>query len=184
MDVIFASMTLDDVAAVAELEARCFVAPWTPDTFRHELQHNQFAAYWVLRPAAGATAGAGRDLPSVLAYGGYWLMGDEAHIVNVATHPDFLRRGLGERLVTAMVAEAQRNGAGLVTLEVRMSNQAAQQLYAKLGFVEVGERRRYYSDNGEDALLMTLFLENVPAPLAPPKASAPSVSLPPGLRSQ
>ena len=62
-----------------------------------------------------------------------------------------------------MVEAARAAGAHLVTLEVRMSNRAAQKLYAKLGFVEVGERRRYYNDNGEDALLMTLFLESEPA---------------------
>ena len=99
----------------------------------------------------------------ILAYGGYWLMGDEAHIVNVATHPDVRRRGYGEITVMRMVEAARAAGAHLVTLEVRMSNRVAQKLYAKLGFVEVGERRRYYNDNGEDALLMTLFLESAPA---------------------
>ena len=158
---IFAPMTEADVEAVGELEEQCFDDPWSRGTFHNELTNNQLASYWVLRPGAGAP----RTLPPILAYGGYWLMGDEAHIVNVATHPDFLRRGLGERMVAGLVTEAQRNGACLVTLEVRMSNLAAQKLYAKLGFVEVGERRRYYNDNGEDALLMTLFLENAPAPV-------------------
>ena len=145
-------MTEADIDAVGALEEQCFADPWTRTTFRHELLSNQLASYWVVRPGCAAA------LPAVVAYGGYWLMGDEAHIVNVAVHPDFRRRGLGTLMVTGMVDAARCAGARLVTLEVRMSNRDAQKLYARLGFVEVGERRRYYNDNGEDALLMTLFL--------------------------
>lgn len=147
-------MTLADVDAVGNLEERCFDDPWTRSTFRNELTSNNLAHYWVVRPTPGADAA----LPPILAYGGFWLMGDEAHIVNVATHPDFRRQGLGQLVVLGMIEAARQAGARLVTLEVRMSNRAAQKLYARLGFVEVGERRRYYNDNGEDALLMTLFL--------------------------
>ena len=151
-------MTEEDIEAVGALEEQCFDDPWSRGTFRNELANNQLSFYWVLRPSSAAAM-----LPPILAYGGYWLMGDEAHIVNVATHPDVRRRGYGEITVMGMVEAAQRAGAQLVTLEVRMSNRVAQKLYAKLGFVEVGERRRYYNDNGEDALLMTLFLESAPA---------------------
>jgi ribosomal-protein-alanine N-acetyltransferase len=156
---IFAPMTEADIEAVGALEEQCFDDPWTRGTFRNELTNNQLASYWVLRPSPDA----GAALPPILAYGGYWLMGDEAHIVNVATHPDVRRRGFGEITVMRMVEAARAAGAHLVTLEVRMSNRVAQKLYAKLGFVEVGERRHYYNDNGEDALLMTLFLEGAPA---------------------
>lgn len=155
METIFAPMTLDDVPTVGELEVLCFPAPWSPDTYRNELLHNRFSNYWVLRPAP-------KDVPRcppILAYGGYWLMGDEVHIVTIATHPAYRRRGLSEHLLVQMIRECHSQGARLVTLEVRVSNYAAQQLYAKLGFVEVGMRRAYYHDNGEDALLMTLFLE-------------------------
>ncbi len=95
-----------------------------------------------------------------MAYGGYWLMGDEVHIVTVATHPQLAPPGFSERLMRLMIDECRHAGAALVTLEVRVTNTAAQQLYTKLGFVEVGLRRRYYHDNGEDALLMTLFLKD------------------------
>ncbi len=134
-----------------------FPAPWSPDTYRNEILHNRFGHYWVLTPASGATAESA--LPPIVAYGGYWLMGDEVHIVTIATHPRLRRRGLSERLLLLMIEECRQEGAALVTLEVRVSNTAAQQLYAKLGFVEVGRRRAYYHDNGEDALLMTLFLK-------------------------
>jgi ribosomal-protein-alanine N-acetyltransferase len=146
-------MTLADVPVVGALEPRCFPAPWSAQTYRNELLHNQYSAYFVLRPA-----GDGK-LPSVLAYGGYWLMGDEAHIVTLATHPDFRRQGLGEQLLLGLVDRARRAGARSVTLEVRVSNKAAQALYAKWGFVVVGQRRGYYQDNGEDAILMTRFFD-------------------------
>lgn len=151
-------MTLGDVPTVGELEVLCFTAPWSPDTYRNELLHNRFSKYWVLRPVPLAVNG----VPPILAYGGYWLMGDEVHIVTLATHPAWRRQGLSERLLLQMLARCRSEGARLVTLEVRMSNRPAQQLYAKLGFREVGVRRGYYHDNGEDALLMTLFLDGVP----------------------
>ena len=158
METIFAPMTLGDVPIVGELELLCFSAPWSPDTYRNELLHNRFSNYWVLRPAETTNG-----VPPILAYGGYWLMGDEVHIVTLATHPRYRRRGLSERLLLQMIDECRARGARIVTLEVRVSNHAAQKLYAKLGFVEVGRRRAYYHDNGEDALLMTLFLEANPA---------------------
>lgn len=147
-------MTLVDVPYVGRLEPLCFPAPWSTDTYRNELLHNQFSAYWVLRPAGRMHDG----VPPILAYGGYWLMGDEAHIVTIASHPDFRRQGLGERLLREMIEQAQQGGATSITLEVRVSNRAARVMYAKWGFVEVGMRPRYYRDNGEDAVLMTLFL--------------------------
>jgi [ribosomal protein S18]-alanine N-acetyltransferase len=155
VDTIFRPMALADVPTIGELEILCFPAPWSPDTYRNELLHNRFGSYWVLEPLATSELA----LPPIVAYGGYWLMGDEVHIVTVATHPQFRRQGLSEGLMQMMIAECRKAGAALVTLEVRVSNTAAQQLYTKLGFVEVGLRRRYYHDNGEDALLMTLFLK-------------------------
>lgn len=154
MDTIFRPMTLADVPAIGELEILCFPAPWSPDTYRNELLHNRFGHYWVMEPMATSEPA----LPPIVAYGGYWLMGDEVHIVTVATHPQLRRQGLSETLMRLMIDECRKAGAALVTLEVRVTNTAAQQLYAKLGFVEVGLRKRYYHDNGEDALLMTLFL--------------------------
>jgi ribosomal-protein-alanine N-acetyltransferase len=84
-------------------------------------------------------------------------MGQEAHIVTIATHPDFRRQGLGRRLLQAMIDKAIDAGALEITLEVRASNYAAQALYRSMGFVVVGVRKHYYHDNGEDAILMTLF---------------------------
>lgn len=154
----FTPMTLDDVAYVGVLEPLCFPAPWSQDTYRHEISRNQNSSYWVLRPGSDEFGPEQSALPPILAYGGYWLLGDEAHIVTIATHPDYRRRGLAEHLLRLMIERAQAGGATDITLEVRMGNRAAQRMYDKLGFVKVGVRKEYYRDNREDALLMTLFL--------------------------
>jgi ribosomal-protein-alanine N-acetyltransferase len=150
---IFSPMTLADVEAVGVLEPLCFPAPWPESTYRHELRQNRLGHYWVIRRKEPALRS---DLPRILAYGGYWLMGGEMHIVTLATHPAWRRRSLGEWLLLEMLAKARSQGASEATLEVRMSNLVAQQLYQKLGFVETGRRKRYYRDNGEDALIYTL----------------------------
>jgi ribosomal-protein-alanine N-acetyltransferase len=82
-------------------------------------------------------------------------MVDEAHIVAIATHPEYRRRGIGERLLSRALELAREREARAVTLEVRVSNLPAQRLYEKFGFRRVGVRRRYYTDTGEDAIIMT-----------------------------
>ena len=83
-----------------------------------------------------------------------WLVLDEGHITNIAVHPDYRGRGIGEKLVLAMLELARNSGIAGVTLEVRVSNNAAKKLYNKLGFVDSGIRKGYYSDTGEDAVIM------------------------------
>lgn len=144
-------MMLDDVPEIGALERLCFRAPWSVETYLHELKHNPRAFYYVLRPAAGLS------LPAILAYGGYWLLGDEAHIVTIASHPELRRRQLGNIMLLHLIERTRQAGIIDVTLEVRRGSTAAQGLYAKWGFVEVGLRKRYYRDNNEDALLLTLF---------------------------
>ena len=91
----------------------------------------------------------------VVGYGGLWLMVDEAHISTLASHPHWRGRGIGELLLLAMLDGAAEIGGNVVTLEVRVSNISAQKLYRKYGFEVVGRRKGYYSDNGEDAFIMT-----------------------------
>ncbi len=92
---------------------------------------------------------------------GVWTAVDQAHIVAIAVRPDERRRGVGELLLIAALKEASRKGARTATLEVRKSNSAAKSLYRKYGFTETGIRRRYYADNGEDAVIMTTpFIDN------------------------
>jgi len=93
--------------------------------------------------------------PPILGFAGIWLMVEEAHLVTIAVDPAHRRKGLGELLLVVMLEWAERLGAQVMTLEVRVSNKGAQALYQKYGFVTQGVRQHYYSDNGEDALLMT-----------------------------
>jgi ribosomal-protein-alanine N-acetyltransferase len=94
------------------------------------------------------------ELRSIVGYAGLWLMTDEAHITTIAVDPDFQGNGLGELLLIALIDRAKQIGARWLTLEVRVTNDVAQKLYEKYTFKEMGIRRRYYSDNGEDALVM------------------------------
>ena len=94
------------------------------------------------------------ELRSIVGYAGIWVMTDEAHITTIASHPDVRGQGVGEFLLVALVHRAIGVGARWMTLEVRASNAVAQNLYRKYTFKEMGVRRRYYSDNGEDALVM------------------------------
>lgn len=137
-------MTLDDVPAVNGIESASFRVPWPDYAFRQEIQTNRLAHYLVIR--------AGRK---TVGYGGLWLMVDEAHITTFAVLPEWRRRGIGGRLMDALMVVAGDLGARVVTLEVRLSNRPARALYAQFGFRPVGVRPRYYSDNGEDALIMT-----------------------------
>jgi len=97
----------------------------------------------------------GRIGDEIVAYGGMWVMVDEAHITTFAVHPRWRRRGIGERLLLALLDLAIDRRAREATLEVRLSNLAARRLYEKYGFRPAGIRPRYYSDDGEDALIMT-----------------------------
>jgi ribosomal-protein-alanine N-acetyltransferase len=106
---------------------------------------------WLRRPAEPEHASADR----IVGYLGLWYMVDEAHIVAIATHPAYRRQGIGERLLARALELARERDIKTVTLEVRVSNEPAQRLYEKYGFRRVGLRPRYYTDNGEDALIMT-----------------------------
>lgn len=138
------AMRLEDLAAVHAIERASFTSPWPANAYRSELETNRLAHYLVAR-AGGAVA----------AYGGMWLMVDEAHITTFAVHPAWRRQHIGEQLLLAFLDLAVDRGAHEATLEVRLSNLPARRLYEKYGFRPVGLRPRYYSDDNEDALIMT-----------------------------
>jgi [ribosomal protein S18]-alanine N-acetyltransferase len=94
------------------------------------------------------------ELRSIVGYAGIWVMTDEAHVTTIASHPEVRGRGVGELLLVSLIHRGVEVGARWMTLEVRASNSVAQNLYRKYTFKEMGIRRRYYSDNGEDALVM------------------------------
>lgn len=177
-------MRIQDIPEVLEIERVCFSMPWSAHAYRYEIEANTLSWYIVARPAPAKTdrgvvgklralrPGAQARAP-VIGYGGFWMMVDEAHISTLAVAPSYRRRGVGELLLLTMIEEAQRRGAATVTLEVRVSNLPAQRLYEKYGFTVQGRRVRYYSDNGEDAYIMTtpaLRLESYRNTLADLKA--------------
>jgi [ribosomal protein S18]-alanine N-acetyltransferase len=108
----------------------------------------------LLRPAEPRSPQLEEELKSIVGYAGIWVMTDEAHITTIASHPEVRGMGVGELLIVALIHRAIEIGARWMTLEVRASNAVAQNLYRKYTFKEMGVRRRYYSDNGEDALVM------------------------------
>ena len=126
------------------IEEACFKTPWSKASFYREVTENACARYVVLREDGVAVA-----------YAGVWFVLDEGHITNIAVHPDRRGRGYGEQVTRAMIQLAADSGMNWMTLEVRRSNVVAQNLYHKLGFIDVGYRKRYY-ENSEDALIMAL----------------------------
>lgn len=143
----FRSMRTDDIEAICEIEREAFATPWTAGAFHNELTNNHFAHYLVMELDG-----------EIVGYGGMWLIMDEAHITNVAVRSGYRGRKLGERLLIQLQSAAVFHGAERITLEVRPSNIIAQRLYAKLGFIPAGLRKGYYTDNGEDAVIMWAHL--------------------------
>ena len=137
-------MTVEDVDAVHEIETLCFKTPWSRESFLREVTENECARYVVLREGGRA-----------IAYAGVWFVLDEGHITNIAVHPDWRGRGCGEKVTRGLIQLAADSGMNWMTLEVRRSNKIAQNLYHKVGFIDVGYRKRYY-ENAEDALIMAL----------------------------
>ncbi|WP_342526295.1 ribosomal protein S18-alanine N-acetyltransferase [Chryseomicrobium sp. FSL W7-1435] len=145
----FRRMTLDDVDAVWELEKESFPAPWSRDAFVNEMIANRFAYYVVGELETG----------DLVAFCGMWLVTDECHITNVAVTSRCRGKGLGELLMKEAIRVTKEHGGRVMTLEVRVSNNVAQNLYRKLGFQEGGIRKNYYTDTHEDALVMWVEFE-------------------------
>jgi ribosomal-protein-alanine N-acetyltransferase len=138
---------LDQVQAIDQLS---FSLPWPASAFRYELMDNPNSLLWVAESA--------NPYPRILGMVVIWLILDEAHIATIAVHPDYRGHGIGARLLLIALLEAIQNGASTATLEVRNGNFNAQELYRRFRFEIAGRRPRYYRDNNEDALLMTVDL--------------------------
>lgn len=169
-------MRLDDVEAVLAIDRLSFPLPWSASSYRYELTQNSHSYFFVALASPGAadsprtgwrerlsTLIKGANEPAlgprlVVGYAGFWYIVDEAHISTIAVHPDWRGQGAGEQLLIGLLERALDLNAVKATLEVRVTNTRAQSLYRKYWFEEVGRRRRYYRDNGEDALLMTAEL--------------------------
>ena len=136
-------MRLEDIPAVQAIEREIFLTPWPRNAYRREIVQNRMASYMVIR-----------DGDEVVGYAGLWKMHDEAHVTTVGVRKRDQGRGFGLALMLALVERAFALHARWVTLEVRASNYGAMALYEKLGFKVIGRRRGYYTDDGEDAVVM------------------------------
>lgn len=171
-------MQVDDIAEIGQVEKECFPTPWPGSAYRRELR-NPAGNYYIV--ARWRDSDAPTDVPRaeehptrsplnlfgllqrssppshphpLVGFAGMWTMMDEAHITTIGVGIKHRGRQVGELLLVGLMDEALRRNANWITLEVRVSNIKAQNLYRKYGFSQYGLRRRYYSDNGEDAFIM------------------------------
>lgn len=144
----YRKMTPQDVEAVHAIEVESFPIPWSLDSFHYEMRVNPYAYYIVAEDEAGTIVG----------YCGMWIVIDSAQITNVAVTEKARGQGIGEGLMREAMRVAKEHNAEMMSLEVRVSNEVAQNLYRKLGFQEGGIRKGYYADNHEDALVMWVKL--------------------------
>ncbi|WP_226086397.1 ribosomal protein S18-alanine N-acetyltransferase [Mesobacillus sp. S13] len=145
--ITFRHMTVDDLDEVMEVEVNSFTIPWSREAFFNELTKNQFAQYLIVEVDQ-----------KVVGYCGVWIIVDEAHITNIALLPEYRGLKLGKALMAKVMELAREMDAMRMTLEVRVSNVRAQNLYRKFGFEEGAIRKQYYTDNMEDALVMWVNL--------------------------
>ncbi|KAJ48829.1 ribosomal-protein-alanine N-acetyltransferase [Clostridium tetanomorphum] len=131
---------IDDIFKISSLS---FPVSWSKDSIEKEIKFNSNANYLVAIKNN-----------VIIGFGGLWIILDEAHITNIAVHPEYRGIGIGSMLLYALIALCKNKSVEHMTLEVRKSNIAAQNLYKKFNFIEEGMRKKYYSDNGEDALIM------------------------------
>lgn len=169
-------MQASDIDEVARIERRSFSNPWPMSAYRRELRRPEHNSYFVLRARPMPHPGLGDprttrgrfletilparrgdpepDMPHLIGYVGMWQMYDETHVTTIAVDPPYRGRGFGELLLVTAFADALARGSAWLSLEVRLSNEAAQGLYRKYGMNVYGRRPAYYTDNREDALVM------------------------------
>jgi ribosomal-protein-alanine N-acetyltransferase len=145
IDLEIGTMKMADLDDVMEIEEEAFSMPWSRWMFERELLYKD-DSYFLIAKCGNILIG----------YVGFWMVEDEAHIVTIAVRSDFQRRGIGRILMASALNLAVKLGADKATLEVRVTNFAAQELYYKFGFELVAIRRKFYSDTGEDAYVMWL----------------------------
>lgn len=140
-------MREEDLDVVAEIEKASFPTPWSREIYREELTENNFAHYYVIENERG-----------VVGFIGAWIIFDEIQVTNFAVLPSERTRGYGHMLFQYLINKALLKGGRLMSLEVRESNIAAQKLYQSFGLKKAGIRKRYYTDNNEDAIVMWVEL--------------------------
>lgn len=178
-------MNADDIPQVSEIDREAFPTEWPPPSFKRELSSSMVRYLVALdgsrrkvantktpkrsvweslaagmrhmlgRNHAAAEVAAAQDAQFIVGYASIWMMVDESHLTSIAVRHSHQHQGIGELLLIAIIKLSLEMKAQVVTLEVRASNHSAQALYHKYGFKNVGIRRRYYTDNSEDAVVMT-----------------------------
>lgn len=143
MEFYIRDMVEEDIDQVMEIEKLVYSSPWSRNAYESELRQNKLAKYYVALYKE-----------KVIGVVGLWFIVGETHITTIAVDPAYQGQGVGSYLMKMAILEAKLMGCGAMTLEVRVSNIVAQNLYKKYGFKEYGIRPKYYGDNGEDALIM------------------------------
>lgn len=159
LDVRIEPMRAADLDAVLLIERASFKTPWSRQAFLHELERNRVAGLWV---AWARRSGSGNRVAEVVGYLCLWAVADEVHVTNLAVDPAWRGEGIGRLLLGTLLVHHRAAGARRAFLEVRPGNVEARRLYQGLGFREVGRRRGYYVDTGEDALLLEARLDEGP----------------------
>jgi ribosomal-protein-alanine N-acetyltransferase len=177
-------MDRQDIPQVTEIDHKAFPTEWPPTNFAHEL-NNKLAYYIIAynndgtKPQSSPSLSDGKHrsgfidrilhflLPDrtnqkkpaeevpILGFAGMWIMADEAHVTSIASHQQHRHQGIGEAMLLSLIELAMKKQATIVTLEARVSNLIAQNLYYKYGFDQMGLRKAYYLDNKEDAVIMS-----------------------------
>jgi [ribosomal protein S18]-alanine N-acetyltransferase len=146
----FRLMTLEDIPQVLKIDQLSFSLPWPEKSYHFELTENPSTLALVAEIITNNSA------PHVIGMSVVWIILDEAHIATIAIHPDFRSHGYGKRLLAETLHRSIQRGAHMATLEVREGNTVAQRMYQEFGFTVAGRRLRYYHDNNEDAIMMTV----------------------------
>ena len=138
-----------DIPEIGNIERLCFPSPWTSQLFALELKREGFAYYWIIE-----------FQEKLVGYAGYWKIKNEAHLVTLAIHPSYQRKGLGRMLLSHVLKDVQSKKLKKITLEVRKTNRAAQLLYEKFGFKKIAIKPNYYQDKNEDAIVYWKIFSN------------------------
>ena len=139
-------MKIDDLDEVMQIEKESFSMPWNRWMFERELEDTNRAYFLVAK-----------NSDEILGYVGFWLVFDEAHVVTIAVGKDYRRKGIGTMLLASALVVADTLGAKKATLEVRVTNISAQNMYYEFGFETVSIRKGFYTDTGEDAYVMWIY---------------------------
>ncbi|AYD40833.1 ribosomal-protein-alanine N-acetyltransferase [Clostridium fermenticellae] len=137
------SFKREHIESILIIDSLSFPTPWSRKSFESEIENNSFSRYLVAKKGS-----------DIIGYAGMWIILDEAHITNIAVHPNYRGIGAGNMLLKSLIELCKIESVNCMTLEVRKSNIIAQNLYYKYGFIEEGIRKGYYRDNKEDALIM------------------------------